>query len=777
VAISFVNFSATSGGAAEPASVQSGDLLIAMALSGSASTPGAPAGWASLGGALQITGTNVGNLWYIGRGGSAPSYAFTNVTGGGVNIWAFRGASTLMFDAVVTGTSTSSTVPSATVTQTSDWLLALYADNGSTSITAPSGMTEPGSPNSYSALAYNSAPALGASGTKLFGGTSTPIGAWMIAIFAATPALTSKTTRPALPRAGTVLRPRPQVAQAPNAQQVPPALTVSRTSQRRADPQVRRSVPAQRVQGQIQPPTVPALNQFRPHLPGWPRRARITPQPVPPQRNPIDILQAVTTRARMVFRPRTTQVTPVPPQFNPIIAVQPVGTRARMIFRPRTKQAFPTQPQANPVLGRQPVVRPFVRINLIRRAKVSPPTQAQQNPVFIIPAVLRPWRRVNLTRPGKVQPQPVPPQANPVFIIPAVLRPFRRVNLTRPGKVAMPIPPQTNPVWIRQAVLRPFRRVNLVRRPSISPPTAPQFNPIINIQPIVRAFRRINLTRRPLIQPQRVQAQQNNPIVIQNVQRPWRRIGLPGRAKIQWTMPPQTLPVNPGAGPTARRRFGYLRRRPFFSGAPIDPLPVTPQPVTRRRTVHRPRTRLTGPVPAQVAPPIQVQPVQPRRRLGLFRRGSAPTPVPAQANPVIDVQPVTPRRRLGLPRRGVTPTPVPLQRPITPAGFVPRRRLLPVTGRRRQPTPVTPDAVPVTRVHPNPRMPYVRRATVASPPLPQSPSVGTTRLTRTRRFGHLARRGLSKIPVFGGLAPVLDVQIIRVTEIKPGWQVTPLDGG
>ena len=180
MAISFVSFVATGGGAAEPAGVLSGDVLVAVALSNTVSAPGGPAGWAQAGTTLTV-GANTANAWTIARGGSAPSYAWTNVGSGGVNVYAFRGASSTL-DAVATGTATSAVAPSVNASAATDWLVCLYVDNASAAITAPAGMTEPGTPAAFGAGAYLALSASGATGTKTFGGTTTPLGAWSIAL-------------------------------------------------------------------------------------------------------------------------------------------------------------------------------------------------------------------------------------------------------------------------------------------------------------------------------------------------------------------------------------------------------------------------------------------------------------------------------------------------------------------------------------------------------------------------------------------------------------------
>jgi hypothetical protein len=708
VAISFIA-STSAGGASgsEPSGTTSGDMIIASAISSSSSLA-APAGWAQLGSTLTANGYSCGT-WYIVRGGSAPSYTWTNMAGAndGVNVSTYRGVYGAPFDAIATATAGSAVAPTVWANAATDWLVCTYNDASAASITAPSGMTLDGGFGDFTAIAHLSLSVTGFTGTKTFGATSAPVGAVSILLIGAPPPIPGAYFKPRSLRQPTVLRKAHRVAPMPTPPQELPYTTNTPPTLRRASNLARRGKVQTTTPVVPPPPFVAQMATARRRAPGLVRWGKVQPQRIPAQANPLFIIPAVTSRAKRIFRPHPGFFAPIPPQVNPIIQIRPVFTRARMVFRPRVKQTAIIPPQFNPIDVIQPTLRPWRRVNLVKRQQGFNPWLKQVVPPIAPGPVGRSFRRVNLVRrattPTVVPQQPIPIQAT--------TRAPRRFNLVRRGRAAAPIQAQQNPVFLIPVVLRPWRRVNLVRRGQGVLPVQKQVNP-------------------PDVQI--------------------------------WAQP--------------RRRLALLRRRPNTWAPPVDQILVPPPERSRFRVVFRPRTaRGVSVVGPQLNPVMNIQPVTPRRRLGLPRRGTVKTPVPLQVNPSITIQPTTPRRRFNLPRRGKVVLTWPQAPPPFLQGATIQRRRLVATLRRRNIVTVIPQQTPPLAkqrlaLRPAPGIRWLGRS--ANPAPPQSSSVGTTRKVLFRRYAQLARRGSNKIPAFGGLAPVLDILILSITEIQPGWNVT-----
>ena len=117
--------------------------------------------------------------------------------------------------------------------------------------------------------------------------------------------------------------------------------------------------------------------------------------------------------------------------------------------------------------------------------------------------------------------------------------------------------------------------------------------------------------------------------------------------------------------------------------------------------------------------------------------------MPQAPAPHLHPRPGAPRVRVSSPPMPQTPAPLPTGR-----GGQPRRPGLPVPVRRRtEPTSAWNLQAPPLYV------PFV-------PP-------------RMRRFASLMRRGLAKIPVLGGLAPIRDIRF-DFAELRPSWRFSDL---
>jgi len=176
VAVSFVAYTGTGGATqVEPTGTAQNDILLAVI--NATTSPTGPAGWTQVGSIRNASGEYTG-VWWIRRGSSAPSYTWTGTIDGGV-VAAFRGASNLL-SASAQSAAGSAVSPSVTTTFDNSMIVCLYGDAGSSSITAPSGMTL--TTGFFNAVAYVLQASAGASGTKTWGGTSLPVGSWTIAL-------------------------------------------------------------------------------------------------------------------------------------------------------------------------------------------------------------------------------------------------------------------------------------------------------------------------------------------------------------------------------------------------------------------------------------------------------------------------------------------------------------------------------------------------------------------------------------------------------------------
>lgn len=237
MAISYIAETGVSGGTGtEPTGTIQGDFLLASAMSTSSSLA-APSGWTQIGTTVTASSYTAG-LWYCIRGASAPSYVWTNVAGSndGVTIVTFRGVNpTTPFDASAQSSAGSAVAPTISAANATDWLVCPYCDAASTTIAAPTGMTLAGGDTVYSVIAYLALSAAGATGTKTFTSTTSPIGAWSLAL---------------------------QAAYDPTMTAVEDLARRTRTAATHSD---RRVVPQQRVYNQILIPAVPLSQEL-----AWP---------------------------------------------------------------------------------------------------------------------------------------------------------------------------------------------------------------------------------------------------------------------------------------------------------------------------------------------------------------------------------------------------------------------------------------------------------------------------------------------------------------------------
>jgi hypothetical protein len=173
----------------EPTGVVPGDFLIAI-ISGNSGggAPIGPVGWTKILSDRTSSPLFV-NVWFIVRGTSAPSYAWTQVnTASDLDIVAYRGCKSV---ANITGQSASGSAvaPSVTTTVNDCVLLALYGDRTDATVTMPTGMNQVSDTgnSSFNYIAAEQLGTAGATGTRTFTGTSNPVGAWSVALAPASP--------------------------------------------------------------------------------------------------------------------------------------------------------------------------------------------------------------------------------------------------------------------------------------------------------------------------------------------------------------------------------------------------------------------------------------------------------------------------------------------------------------------------------------------------------------------------------------------------------------
>lgn len=179
-----ISFVARTQGAngSEPSGVQQFDVLLAILQSDLAAT--GPAGWTQIGATRQTGATYFAQCWWIARGASAPSYTWTGFTVGNaqIDVVAYRGARNVSLDVTGQSAAGSAVAPSVTTTVQNGLLVCLYEDDTDTSLTIPAGMTDRSAAGTTCAIAELALTTPGATGTKTFGGTTTPIGAWSVAL-------------------------------------------------------------------------------------------------------------------------------------------------------------------------------------------------------------------------------------------------------------------------------------------------------------------------------------------------------------------------------------------------------------------------------------------------------------------------------------------------------------------------------------------------------------------------------------------------------------------
>lgn len=186
MAISFIasSHSDTTTGS-EPAGTASGDLLIAVGDS-STTTTGGPTGWTR----LSSDTFEDPVVWYIRRGGSAPSFDFNPPFSGttDIEILTYRGAYPRVD--LFSYTDASAVSPSLSPLLPNCVLVCGYNDASDTTITVPSGMTDrtaAGTTNNKVAELALTNP--GATGTKTFTTITTARGAFSLILtpFGSTP--------------------------------------------------------------------------------------------------------------------------------------------------------------------------------------------------------------------------------------------------------------------------------------------------------------------------------------------------------------------------------------------------------------------------------------------------------------------------------------------------------------------------------------------------------------------------------------------------------------
>lgn len=152
----------------EPTGAREGDILFAI-MNGTTAMTG-PTGWTQLGSQLTNSFSEVGGVWWIVRGQSAPSYVWTGTVDGGAVV-GYRGASK---DFTFSQSANNSNVCPSVSGFVGDRLVCLYLDSNAPSLTAPAGMTldATGSFDTGASVDISSA---GAQGTKTFGSTVQPM--------------------------------------------------------------------------------------------------------------------------------------------------------------------------------------------------------------------------------------------------------------------------------------------------------------------------------------------------------------------------------------------------------------------------------------------------------------------------------------------------------------------------------------------------------------------------------------------------------------------------
>lgn len=166
----------------EPTGTAQDDVLIAFLTSGTAAQTN-PGGWTQVG-VSRTAGSTFATCWYIQRGSSAPNLTWGG--GGGspsCDIVSYRGAKGTTHQSAQSAAG-SAVAPSLTTTLNDCFLICTYADDVDQTITVPSGMTNRttiGS-NAFGRIAELVLTAAGATGTKTFTTTTTPVGAWSIAL-------------------------------------------------------------------------------------------------------------------------------------------------------------------------------------------------------------------------------------------------------------------------------------------------------------------------------------------------------------------------------------------------------------------------------------------------------------------------------------------------------------------------------------------------------------------------------------------------------------------
>jgi hypothetical protein len=178
--------SANSLAQSEPSGATAGDLLVAII--GASAAPTNPGGWTQIG-TTQTESSYSYNVWYIVRGGSAPSLTWGGGGGSPVgSVACYRGVpGTSPLDASATQTvdANDDVSPSVTTSVANGVLICFLGDNNTSSFTAPSGMTLR-TTNRFEGIADKQLGAAGATGSQTWGSVSQPVSAWTAAFKPAT---------------------------------------------------------------------------------------------------------------------------------------------------------------------------------------------------------------------------------------------------------------------------------------------------------------------------------------------------------------------------------------------------------------------------------------------------------------------------------------------------------------------------------------------------------------------------------------------------------------
>jgi Spherulation-specific family 4 len=339
--------------------------------------------------------------------------------------------------------------------------------------------------------------------------------------------------RPAGTRARTIFRPRPGVAFPVPTQVIVPWAPQGPKIKRWLTPN-RRGTSAQVTPSQFNPVDIPHRNPSRTRTAAF-RLRRPAGIVTPPQFNPVVVVQAITSRARRIFRPRPGFAAPTPNQIPPPPFVAQGPRLRRSTWAKRGYIAPPTQSQQNPVINIRPVIPRRLSWGP-RRGRSFTPTAPQANPAISIQPILSRARRVFRPRPGTST--PVPPQVVPLTYVPVQTARRRLALLLRSRRQQAPVAPQERPLPTRTPhPVAPMRRPRMSAGPPI-PQVAPPLTP--------RASRIVPPARRGRLANPMGYLRPNPPFVSQRARQAWRFVSKPRYGWFKTFLPggiPPSLPV------------------------------------------------------------------------------------------------------------------------------------------------------------------------------------------------------------------------------------------